>query len=35
MEKQMFGEFMGTMVLILMGNGVVASVLLRDRKSVV
>ena len=29
MEKQMFGEFMGTLVLILMGNGVVANVLLQ------
>jgi glycerol uptake facilitator protein len=33
MEKQMFGEFMGTMVLILMGNGVVAGVSLRHSKS--
>jgi glycerol uptake facilitator protein len=33
MEKQMFGEFMGTMVLILMGNGVVANVLLRKSKA--
>jgi glycerol uptake facilitator protein len=33
MEKQMFGEFMGTMILILMGNGVVASVLLRKSKA--
>src|SRR5580658_3784684 len=33
MEKQMFGEFMGTMVLILMGNGVVAGVLLRKSKA--
>ena len=32
MEKQMFGEFMGTMVLILLGNGVVANVLLRKSK---
>ena len=32
MEKQMFGEFMGTMVLILMGNGVVANTLLRKSK---
>ncbi len=29
MEKQMFGEFMGTLVLILMGNGVVANVNLK------
>jgi len=28
-EKQMFGEFMGTLVLILMGNGVVANVNLK------
>ena len=33
MEKQMFGEFLGTMVLILMGNGVVAGVLLRKSKA--
>lgn len=33
MEKQMFGEFMGTTVLILMGNGVVANVLLRKSKA--
>ena len=33
MEKQMFGEFMGTMILILMGNGVVAGVLLRKSKA--
>ena len=32
MEKQCFGEFMGTLVLILMGNGVVANVLLRKSK---
>ncbi len=32
MGKQCFGEFMGTMVLILMGNGVVANVLLRKSK---
>ncbi len=30
--KEMFGEFMGTLVLILMGNGVVANVLLRKSK---
>ena len=29
MDKQMFGEFMGTLVLILMGNGVVANVNLK------
>jgi len=28
-EKQIFGEFMGTLVLILMGNGVVANVNLK------
>jgi glycerol uptake facilitator protein len=33
MEKQMFGEFMGTMILILLGNGVVAGVLLRKSKA--
>jgi glycerol uptake facilitator protein len=33
MEKQMFGEFMGTMVLILLGNGVVANVLLKKSKA--
>lgn len=33
MEKQCFGEFMGTMMLILMGNGVVANVLLRKSKA--
>jgi glycerol uptake facilitator protein len=33
MEKQMFGEFMGTMILILLGNGVVANVLLRKSKA--
>jgi glycerol uptake facilitator protein len=33
MEKQMFGEFMGTMILILLGNGVVAGVLLRRSKA--
>jgi glycerol uptake facilitator protein len=32
MDKRLFGEFMGTMVLILMGNGVVANVLLRKSK---
>ena len=33
MEKQIFGEFMGTLVLILMGNGVVANVSLRKSKA--
>lgn len=33
MEKQIFGEFMGTLVLILLGNGVVANVLLRKSKA--
>jgi glycerol uptake facilitator protein len=33
MEKRLLGEFMGTMVLILMGNGVVAGVLLRKSKA--
>jgi len=33
MEKRYFGEFMGTLVLILMGNGVVANVLLRKSKA--
>ena len=32
MDKQMLGEFMGTLVLILMGNGVVANVLLKKSK---
>src|SRR5579863_4626868 len=32
MAKECFGEFMGTLVLILMGNGVVANVLLRKSK---
>jgi glycerol uptake facilitator protein len=32
MDKRVFGEFMGTLVLILMGNGVVAGVLLRKSK---
>jgi len=32
MEKGVFGEFMGTMVLILLGNGVVANVLLKKSK---
>ena len=33
MEKQLLGEFMGTMLLILLGNGVVAGVLLRKSKA--
>jgi glycerol uptake facilitator len=33
MDKQFFGEMMGTMVLILMGNGVVANVLLKKSKA--
>src|SRR5579872_224225 len=33
MDKRLVGEFMGTMVLILMGNGVVANVLLRKSKA--
>lgn len=32
MDKRLIGEFMGTLVLILMGNGVVANVLLRKSK---
>jgi glycerol uptake facilitator protein len=32
MDKRMVGEFMGTLVLILMGNGVVANVLLKKSK---
>jgi glycerol uptake facilitator protein len=32
-DKRFFGEFMGTMVLILMGNGSVANVLLRKSKA--
>jgi glycerol uptake facilitator protein len=32
MEKHLCGEFMGTLVLILMGNGVVANVLLKKSK---
>jgi glycerol uptake facilitator protein len=31
-EKQLLGEFMGTLVLMLMGNGVVANVLLKKTK---
>ncbi len=33
MPKQMFGEFLGTLILILLGNGVVANVLLRRSKA--
>ncbi len=33
MDKAIFGEFMGTMVLILLGNGVVANVSLRKSKA--
>ena len=33
MDKRLLGEFMGTMVLVLMGNGVVAGVLLRKSKA--
>ena len=33
MDKRLLGEFMGTMVLILLGNGVVAGVLLRKSKA--
>ena len=33
MQKQLLGEFLGTAVLILMGNGVVANVLLRRSKA--
>ncbi len=33
MDKRIFGEFMGTAVLILLGNGVVANVLLRKSKA--
>jgi glycerol uptake facilitator protein len=32
MDRQVLGEFMGTLVLILMGNGVVANVLLKKSK---
>ena len=32
MASKFFGEFMGTMILILMGNGVVANVLLKQAK---
>jgi glycerol uptake facilitator protein len=33
MDHEMFGEFMGTLVLILLGNGVVSGVLLRKSKA--
>ena len=33
MDKRLLGEFMGTMILVLMGNGVVANVLLRKSKA--
>ena len=33
MHGPLVGEFMGTMVLILLGDGVVANVLLRSRKA--
>ena len=33
MDNRFFGEFMGTMVLVLMGNGVVANVLLKKSKA--
>jgi glycerol uptake facilitator protein len=33
MDQRIFGEFMGTLVLILMGNGAVANVLLRKSKA--
>ena len=33
MASKFFGEFMGTMILILMGNGVVANVLLKRSKA--
>jgi glycerol uptake facilitator protein len=33
MEKQTLGEFLGTLILILLGNGVVANVLLRKSKA--
>ena len=32
MDPRLFGEFMGTLVLVLMGNAVVANVLLRQSK---
>src|SRR5215470_2033252 len=33
MLRTLFGEFMGTMVLVLLGNGVVAGVLLKKSKA--
>ena len=33
MQSKLFGEFMGTMILILLGNGVVAGVLLNKSKA--
>src|SRR3982751_597784 len=33
MQTKLFGEFMGTMILILLGNGVVAGVLLNKSKA--
>jgi glycerol uptake facilitator protein len=33
MQSQFFGEFMGTLILVLLGNGVVANVLLRRSKA--
>ena len=33
MHSPFFGEFMGTMILILLGNGVVAAVLLKGSKA--
>ena len=33
MDKRIFGEFMGTLILVLMGNGVVANVSLRKSKA--
>jgi len=33
LDKRFLGEFMGTLVLILLGNGVVANVLLRRSKA--
>lgn len=33
MDRALFGEFMGTFVLVLMGNGVVANVLLKKSKA--
>ena len=33
MMKELFGEFLGTLILILLGNGVVAGVVLPKTKS--